>query len=127
MPRHPAGARATAPGDTPQPTAPASEAPAIPGGAAGMPAPLDPYARPPSQRPEEKADEYMVTDGPRNVDGRIRYHDPGSSVVLLPHAKIVTAATHDLAAMRRQGIVLEPMPKEVPVEEDEPEPEAPSE
>lgn len=127
MPRH----RPNAATSSSSPTAPQ----AMPGGAAGVPeadvlSPTgtnNPYAsqgsaagRPPPPAP----DEFMITDGPRMENGKIRYNANGYLSHLAP-GKIVSAGAFDLDGMRAQGIKLEPMPKvvEVPVEDDEPEAE----
>ena len=102
----------------------------MPGGAAGMP------GEPPSQlapqvntteeaqaRAHHKTlmpEKWMVTDGMRaeGYGNRIRYNAPEGYLVLLQPGKIVTTATHNLAHMRSQGVVLARVPDEV-VEEDE--------
>ena len=129
MPRHPvAGARSAATAPEAAHDDPA-QPPPIPGGAGGMPDMLPMAARNPygqmaalQGRAEVRADEYMVVDGPRTADGKIRYNaqNAGQSymVGLLP-GKIVTASTHNLDQMRKQGIRLDPMPKLVADEEAE--------
>lgn len=118
MARHPVGARAQEAATTKQDsTAPPA---AMPGGAGGMPEAVNPYASQASTagRPQIQPDEFMVTDGPRDGNGSIRYNSDGYMVGLKP-GKIVSAASHNLDGMRKQGITLSPMPKEVPVEDDE--------
>jgi hypothetical protein len=68
-------------------------------------------------RAEVKPDEYMIVDGPR-VDGKIRFNSDGFISFINP-GKIVTTASHNLDALRAQGIQLKPMPKWVPEDEDE--------
>lgn len=128
MPRHNVGARKAVETNA-TPSAPPT---AMPGGAAGMPdnGPMPISARNPyandsmEKRTTSKAKEWMVTNGPRTADGKIRFNSDGY-MVGIPAGKIVTAATHNLESMKAQGITIEPMPEEVEVTDDEP--EAPAE
>lgn len=102
--------------------------PAMPGGAAGIPE----LAHVPGRndagqalagRREVKAPQFMVTDGPRTSDNKIRFNGGDGLVSLVP-GKVVSAATHNLAMLRQQSIKLERIPDIV--EDDEapaPEPE----
>lgn len=96
----------------------------LPGGAPGMPeAPSVETNVAPSTfgRPEVRPREYMVVDGPRSTDGKIRFNSDGYLTFLLP-GRHVSEATHNLAKMRAQGIRLELIPDVV----EEPAPEAPT-
>jgi hypothetical protein len=90
-------------------------APEMPGGAAGIPAAADLQPYNPGAGRYVKAKEYMVTDGPRMADNKIKYNAPLGYMVGLTPGKIVSSATHNLDHMRRQGIRLEAMPEEVEV------------
>ncbi len=117
MARHNArsGARASSPAaaEAQQPSAMHE----IPGGAAGVSS-VDDTA--PRFRPDvvedrggdrsRTAQRYMVMDGPRGGDGKIRYNDRTSGLVMILPGKEVTGATHDLAHMRSQGIRLDAIP-----------------
>lgn len=97
--------------------------PQIPGGAAGIPEKGEDSPRasveyqPIDGTPQLQAKRFMVIDGPRGGDGKIRYQWDGS-ICSVPPGKIVTEASHNLNDMRRQGIRLELVPDIV--EEDEP-------
>lgn len=99
----------------------------IPGGASGLPeatsalnsASSREQAAKMAARPYVKPREWMVVDGPRLADGKIRFNSPIGVVPLVP-GRLVTEASHDLNLIRSQGIRLELVPLEI-VDEDEPE------
>jgi hypothetical protein len=100
------------------------ESPSIPGGAAGVT--IAGQVESAAQQVQTMSDDparnlqaprYMVTDGPRDGSGSIKYYSDGYVSRLHP-GKIVTGATHNLKEMRDQGIRLERVPDEI-VEEGE--------
>jgi hypothetical protein len=92
---------------------PSQDAPQMAGGAEGVLAqegsPGIPQVDPDDPQRKREAVRYMVTDGPRDSSGKIRFYSQGY-VVGLPPGKIVTGATHPLKELRDQGITLQRIP-----------------
>ncbi len=94
----------------------------MPGEASPQGAPLAPQntteqAQAAAHTRQLQPEKWMITDGPRDPQGKIRYHSQEGYLVGLAPGKIITTATHSLVHLRGQGIVLQRVPDEVLEEE----------